>query len=351
MNESSNPPEASDAAIDSMTAALRDAGAAEPLPPELRRTTLEALWVADAARHERSASSRGRLLRRTGRLAAVLTIVACGVGAAALGVRSWRLSKEHRATFHIVRNARPPATAPATAPAEAEDLANAPSEETPSVVGRVRFVGARPVPEKLDLSGDAACAAMHPDGLFDESVLLGDTGGLANVVLSVELAGGVALPAPQPVTTPTFAAVLDQRRCRFVPHVLAVRVGDQVVIKNSDNLLHNVQALTVNNPPFNIGQPGLDRGYRTNAMRAAERYRVRCSVHPWMNAWVNVFAHPYFAVTNPDGAYAIPGPLPDGRYTLTAWHEKFGEKQAKFELKDGKAVTMDLTFDAPTLPG
>ena len=127
MSERANPPEAGDAALDSMAAALRDAGADEPLPPELRRSTLEALWVTDAARHERSAASRSRLLRRVGRLAAVLTIVACGIAATALGVRSWRLSTEHRATFHIVRNARPPtaapATTPATAPTEAEETA------------------------------------------------------------------------------------------------------------------------------------------------------------------------------------------------------------------------------------
>jgi hypothetical protein len=84
-------------------------------------------------------------------------------------------------------------------------------------------------------------------------------------------------------------------------------------------------------------------------MTAQERYRIGCSVHPWMTAWVNVFPHPYFAVTDVNGAYAIPGPLPDGRYTITLWHERMNESHTALEVKGGKVVTLDFAVDAAAL--
>ncbi len=65
-------------------------------------------------------------------------------------------------------------------------------------------------------------------------------------------------------------------------------------------------------------------------------FKVKCDVHPWMLAYVRVFDHPYFATTKEDGKFSIAG-VPDGEYTFVAWHEKFGETEAKGTVKDGKA--------------
>ena len=76
--------------------------------------------------------------------------------------------------------------------------------------------------------------------------------------------------------------------------------------------------------------------------KAPETFKVKCDVHPWMTGWVAIFDHPYFAVTADDGTFAIKG-LPDGTYTLQAWHERFGTQSQKVTVKDGKA-TADWTF-------
>jgi len=187
---------------------------------------------------------------------------------------------------------------------------------------------------------------MHPDGLFDESFVVGEMGELANVVVSVVPADNRSLK----LAPPSGAVLLNQKGCRYVPHVLAVRVGQSMAVKNSDPMLHNVRTLSLKNPQINIGQPGPDlTGYTSAPMVAEERFRVDSSVRPWMRAWVNVFAHPYFAVTDVNGAYAIPGPLPDGRYTITLWHERMVESHTALEVKDGKVVTVDFAVDGSAL--
>ena len=209
-----------------------------------------------------------------------------------------------------------------------------------SVRGTVHFSGQAPDPQQIDLAPVRECAAHHPDGFFDDSLVVYD-GRLANVVVRVKFADGQAPPAAAPPTAP---AVLDQKGCQYRPHVLAVMVGQPLVVSNSDAFLHNVHALSFANPAFNFGQPTRDPGRIIPALKAPEVFKVKCDVHPWMGAYVHVIDHPFFAVTKEDGTYAIPGGLPDGTYTLVAWHEKLGEKQVTVEVKDGKAEAADFTF-------
>jgi hypothetical protein len=144
--------------------------------------------------------------------------------------------------------------------------------------------------------------------------------------------------------------VLNQRGCRFVPRSLAVAVGQPIVVKNSDAFLHNVHSLALDNPAFNFGQPGISAGTNLAPMQVAERFAIKCDVHPWMRATVSVFEHPYFAVTGPDGAFAIPGSVPDGRYVLVAWHERLGELQAFIDVKGGLPASHDFAFDLSAAP-
>ena len=205
------------------------------------------------------------------------------------------------------------------------------------ITGTVKFEGEAPEPAQIDMSAVKECAAQHPDGAFDESLVVAD-GKLANVVVSVKadnLQGEV----------PKEAASLDQKGCQYHPHVVAVMVGQSLLVKNDDNFLHNVHALSIDNPAFNFGQPTKDpAGRKVDPMKTAERFKVKCDVHPWMGAHVAVFEHPYFAVSKEDGTFKIPGNLPDGEYTLVAWHEKLGEQEAKVMVSGGKAENADFTF-------
>ena len=184
----------------------------------------------------------------------------------------------------------------------------------------------------------------HPDGAFDESLVVAE-GKLANVVVSVK-ADDLKGEAPKD------PAVIDQKGCQYHPHVIAVMVGQQIVVKNDDTFLHNVHALSIDNPAFNFGQPTKDTtGRKVEPMKTAERFKIKCDVHPWMGAQMAVFEHPYFAVSKEDGTFKIPGNLPDGEYTLHAWHEKLGEKEIKVNVSGGKAEGADFSFAAQARAG
>jgi plastocyanin len=201
------------------------------------------------------------------------------------------------------------------------------------VTGKVSFVGQAPKPKALSLNPD--CAAQHTNPVLDESIVIGAGNELQNVVVYVKDGSklGGAVPK-QPV-------VLDQKGCVYTPHVVAVMVGQELKAKNSDPFLHNVHGLAKDNGEFNMSQPQKDQE-NAIATKAAETFKVKCDVHPWMAAWVVVLDHPFSGVTGEDGTYKISG-LKDGKYTLVAWQEKLGTQEAEVEVKDGKA-TKDFQF-------
>ena len=206
------------------------------------------------------------------------------------------------------------------------------------ITGTVKLDGDAPEPAQIDMSAVKECAAQHPDGAFEETIVAAD-GKLANVVVSVK-ADNLQGEAPKE------PAVLDQKGCQYHPHVVAVMVGQPIVVKNDDSFLHNVHALSIDNPAFNFGQPTKDtNGRKVDPMKVAERFKIKCDVHPWMGAHMLVFEHPYFGVSKEDGTFKIPGNLPDGEYTLVAWHEKLGEQEAKVNVSGGKAEA-EFTFKA-----
>jgi plastocyanin len=206
------------------------------------------------------------------------------------------------------------------------------------VSGTVKLDGKAPEMKKIDMSAVPDCAKMHDQPIYEEMVVVGKDGGLANAVVSIKLAEGQNLPGG-PSKTPV---VLDQKGCQYVPHVIAAQVGQPIVVKNSDALLHNVHTQPEKNKPANMAQPFVSPGMKLPATTDAEYIHTKCDVHPWMSAWIAVIDNPYFAVTDKDGKYELPKGLPDGKYTLHLWQEKFGEQDQNIEVKGGKA-TADFT--------
>jgi hypothetical protein len=210
------------------------------------------------------------------------------------------------------------------------------------VTGKVTLTGKAPAAAELDMGGKPECAAIHLDPVKDDTVVVNDKGELANVVISVK----VDDPSLLGGEVPKDPAVLDQKGCVYVPHVLPMMVGQKLVIKNDDPFLHNVHSLAQTNPGFNFGQPNKDPGKDAPAPKAKENIKVKCDVHPWMGAWIIVMDHPFFGTSKDDGTFAIKG-LPDGEYTFTAWHEKYGTKEAKGTVTGGNA-TVNFTFASGT---
>ena len=175
-----------------------------------------------------------------------------------------------------------------------------------------------------------------------ETYVVGPSGTtLGNVFVYVKDGlSGYTFPAP---TTP---ARIDQQGCRYHPHVFGMQVGQPLEIVNSDPTLHNIHAIAKNNREFNQGQP-IQGMKQTHTFTSPEvMIPFKCDVHGWMNAYVGVLPHPFFAVTDASGAFSLKG-LPPGTYTIEAWHEKLGTSSQTVTLgaKDAKAIT--FTFAAP----
>jgi hypothetical protein len=145
---------------------------------------------------------------------------------------------------------------------------------------------------------------------------VGKDGGLANVLVYVK-SGLEGKTFPAPTTEP----MLDQVGCLYEPYVMGVMVNQKFKIKNSDPTMHNVHATPKANKEFNFAQPIKDQVSERSFDKPEVPVRFMCNVHAWMFAYVGVFDHPFFAVTDKDGNFKISG-LPNGKYTLEAYHVK-----------------------------
>jgi hypothetical protein len=127
---------------------------------------------------------------------------------------------------------------------------------------------------------------------------------------------------------------------------MGIMVGQPYRILNSDGILHNIHTLPTINPTFNRGQPATVEEITTTFPKPEKMFQVKCDVHPWMSAYVGVFAHPFFAVTDRDGKFTISG-LGAGTYEITAWHERLGERTASVTVAENDMTTQDFTFAIP----
>ena len=148
-----------------------------------------------------------------------------------------------------------------------------------------------------------------------------------------------------PPENPEKPILLDQRGCRFIPHVVVVPRGRTLRILNNDGILHNVHALAWRNRPFNRALPPKVKQMDVTFKRP-ERIRVRCDVHAWMGAWIVVAEHPYVMVTGRDGAFRLEG-VPPGRYTIDLWHETLGKQQTEVTVTAGSEAKIDFVFKKP----
>jgi plastocyanin len=172
----------------------------------------------------------------------------------------------------------------------------------------------------------------------NEMIVVGPGGGLKNVIVFLKDAPPTATASAEPV-------VLDQVNCVFVPHVVAVQTGQTLRIKSSDSLMHNAHLQCVANPDANFGFPA--PGQKDVVLNLPESpFRVKCDVHPWMTAWVGVFAHPWFAVSADDGSFTIDH-VPPGDYTLAAWQEALPQQEQTIHVTGDKPVEVLFSFQAP----
>jgi plastocyanin len=211
------------------------------------------------------------------------------------------------------------------------------------ITGVVSLEGTAPKNEPIKMNADPVCVKENKDPQFQETYEVAD-GKLANVFVYVKDGLGNYV-----YDAPSGTATIDQKACRYHPHVFGVRVGQQIEILNSDPTLHNIHALPKGNAEFNTGQP--IQGMKTTHAFTAKEIMVpfKCDVHGWMNAYVGVLDHPYFTVSDKDGKFSIKQ-LPPGSYTIEAWHEKLGAQEQKVTVGAKETKDVPFTFKAAGSP-
>ncbi len=206
-----------------------------------------------------------------------------------------------------------------------------------TVSGRVIFEGSVPASASIDVSSDRACADQNPNGIVPDELVV-DNGALENVFVYVKNGLG-----DYDFDVPADAVKLDQRGCRFIPHVAGVRVGQPLTISNSDDTAHNVHALAATNQGFNKGQALKNMADTKVFTKREVMVPFKCDIHPWMHAYVGVMDHPYFAVTGSGGGFELKD-LPPGTYTIEAWHEKLGTESQQVTIAAQESKTVVLAF-------
>lgn len=203
--------------------------------------------------------------------------------------------------------------------------------------GTVNFEG--PVPANRKLTNlPLPCAQVHGSEVFTSEVLV-QNGHLQNVLLRI-VKGHEKLARPPAPATPV---ELNQVGCMYVPRLIAAQTNQEVVFINSDSVFHNVKSFTKANPEFNLAMP-------TKGQRISKRFaqpevflQTKCSVHPWMGAYIAVVDHPYFAITDANGTFEIRN-LPPGTYTVELWHEVFGTQTQTVTLGASGSHALNVSF-------
>ena len=210
---------------------------------------------------------------------------------------------------------------------------NAQSKDVGRIVGRVLVEGhfEKPRPLKVYKNRDF-CGPQVPN----ESLLVGPRGGLQNVVVTIPKARGEIMASPAK------SLVLDNRNCAFVPHVQVAPIGSEILLLNSDPILHDVHARLGSETLFNEGLPTW-RQVRKRLTRTGV-IRIECEVlHTWMSAYIVVTSSSYFAVTDKEGEFVFEG-LPAGTYKTEVWHEKLGRQSRELNLVPGDILRTDFVY-------
>ncbi len=202
------------------------------------------------------------------------------------------------------------------------------------VSGTVTFAGSPPSPETIEVSKDTSVCG---ETKTLHNVTVGSGGGLADAVVWID---GITQGKDWGSVG---GGTVDQNKCDYAPHTQIVKAGDEVEIVNSDPILHNIHAYYRETETlFNLAQPM--KGMKTpKKLDKSGPVHLKCDVHSWMSAWIFVAAHPYVAVTGPEGRFSLTD-VPAGSWKVKAWHPKYGEKTMDVTVAAGGAAAAEFSI-------
>jgi hypothetical protein len=189
----------------------------------------------------------------------------------------------------------------------------------------------RPAPLKV-VKSRSFCGLTVPN----ETLLVDRSGGVRNAVV-------ILRPLDRNVNVHPGRILLDNKRCAFTPHVQIAGIGSELLLKNSDPILHTVHARLGNETLFNVGLPRWRQ-----ASKVLDRLgvvRIDCDVlHTWMSAAIVVVSTPYFAVTDENGFFSIQE-IPAGKYDVEIWHEHLGTKKAQISVPPSGTIVFKAIYN------
>ena len=190
-----------------------------------------------------------------------------------------------------------------------------------SIVGTIQYSGPRPAVEPLAISKDQEVCGKTKK--VDETLLIGEHQGVQNAVVSlIDITKGKQFAQKN--------VILDQKECRYAPHVLLVPVNSELSILNNDGILHNFHSLSTKNPIINKPQPKFKKVMKEKFSNP-EVIKVVCDAHAWMSGWLIITEHPYYAISDGQGKFLLEG-IPPGEFTLKIWHEVLKETTQKIRV-------------------
>ena len=211
------------------------------------------------------------------------------------------------------------------------------SDRTPvgTLNGRVTYEGTPKKLKPIDMSAEPKCAKFYDAPPLPDAGATGNDNSLQNVIVYVS-AGAPDENFTGPVVH------LNQRGCRYTPHIVAVQTNQEVWVQNDDSVTHSVHPMPQHNAEWNRSQPP---GTPPVVIRYGqpEFIKVKCEFHPWMRGVMAVFKNSHHAVTDSTGAFTL-AELPPGKYTITAWHEIYGAQSKEITIAPGQSADLNFVF-------
>jgi plastocyanin len=202
-----------------------------------------------------------------------------------------------------------------------------------TITGTVKLAGDVPAAKTLKVDKDQATCG-HDD-LPSEALIVSADSALKNAIVSItNISKGKKFEAGSPT--------IDQKACRFIPHIAMIPQGSSIELLNSDDVMHNLHSWSMKNTAFNEGVSG--HGSISKTFEFAETIKVTCDVHKWMTSWLIVQENPYYVITDENGKYKLEG-VPAGTYTVQAWQESLGKTTQEVTVAAGGEATADFALE------
>jgi hypothetical protein len=212
-----------------------------------------------------------------------------------------------------------------------------------TITGTVTLKGQRPLARRVDTSADPVCTELEPS--FWLQPFEGNSDRLGGVFVYVN----GELLQDYKFETPSQPAILEHKNCRYSPHLLGIQVNQPLQIFTRDPTMHNTHPVPRLNAEWNRTQPPNSPPLEKSFARPEAFIAFKDNQHPWERAYLGVFSHPFFVISDDEGNFRIEG-LPPGKYTVIAWHDVLGEQTFQVELVSGESRFVSFEYEVKEEP-